>query len=85
MLTIIDEQRFFDTLHTMFNVEIGGVDIKDMHFTRKYTFTLIMQDLLSQLKRRNLVPKAWVGEGLKLKKTRNGSIPKYDPIKQTKT
>jgi len=30
MLTIIDEQRFFDTLHKMFNVEIVGVDIKDL-------------------------------------------------------
>jgi hypothetical protein len=85
MLMIIDEQRFFDTLHKMFNVEIGGVDIKDMHFTRKYIFTLITQHLLSQIKQRNLVPKARVGEGLKSKKTGNGSIPKYDPIKQTKT
>jgi hypothetical protein len=30
MLTIIDEQRFFDTLHKMLNVEMVGVDIKDL-------------------------------------------------------
>jgi hypothetical protein len=29
MSMIIDEQRFFDTLHKMFNAEIIGVDIKD--------------------------------------------------------
>jgi hypothetical protein len=50
MLMIIDKQRFFDTLHKMFNVKIGGVDIKDMHFTRKYVFIFIMQHLLSQIK-----------------------------------
>jgi len=50
MSMIIDEQRFFDTLHKMFNVEIGGVDIKDMHFTRKYVFTCTMQHLLSKIK-----------------------------------
>jgi hypothetical protein len=49
MLMIIDEQRFFETLHKMFNVKIGGVDIKDMHFTRKYAFILIMQHLFSQI------------------------------------
>jgi hypothetical protein len=85
MLTIIDEQRFFDTLHKMFNVEIGGVDIKDMHFTRKYAFTLTMQHLLSQIKWKDLVPKAWIKEGLESKETRNESTPKYDRIKQTKT
>jgi hypothetical protein len=49
ILMIIDEQRFFNTLHKTFNVEIG-VGIKDMHFTRKYIFTLTMQHLLSQIK-----------------------------------
>jgi hypothetical protein len=29
MSMIIDEQKFFDTLHKMFNAEIVGVDIKD--------------------------------------------------------
>jgi hypothetical protein len=29
MSTIIDEQRFFDTLHKLFNAEIIRVDIKD--------------------------------------------------------
>lgn len=42
MLMIIGEQRFFNTFRKMFNVEIGRVDIKYMHFTRKYIFTLIM-------------------------------------------
>jgi len=30
MSTIIDEQRFFDTLHKMFKAKIVGVDIKDL-------------------------------------------------------
>ncbi len=30
MLMIIEEQRFFDTLHKMFSAEIVGVDIKDL-------------------------------------------------------
>jgi hypothetical protein len=29
MLMIIDEQRFINTLHKMFNAEIVGVDIKN--------------------------------------------------------
>jgi hypothetical protein len=85
MSMIIDEQRFFDTLHKMFNVEIGGVDNKDMHFTRKNVFTFTMQHLLSKIKRKDLVPKARAKERLKSKETRNESIQKYDSIKQTKT
>jgi hypothetical protein len=56
-----------------------------MHFTRKYAFTLIVQHLLSQIKRRDHGPETWAGKGFKLKETGNESIPKYDPIKQTKT
>jgi hypothetical protein len=56
-----------------------------MHFTRKYAFTLIVQHLSSQIKRKDPPPEARIEEGLKSKETRNESIPKYDPIKQTKT
>jgi hypothetical protein len=68
----------------MFNVEIGGVDIKDMHFTRKYTFTLIMQHLLSEIKQKSLAPKAQVGEGLKLKEIGNESIPNMTRLNKQK-
>jgi len=44
-----------------------------------------MQHLPSQIKRRDPTPEAQAEEGLKLKETGNESIPKYDPIKQTKT
>ncbi len=56
-----------------------------MHFTRKYAFTLIVQHLPSQIKRRDPAPEAQAGERLKSKEMGNESIPKYDPIKQTKT
>jgi hypothetical protein len=52
-----------------------------MHFTRKYAFTLIVQHLPSQIKRRDPALEARAGEGLKLKETGNESMPKYDPIK----
>ncbi len=55
------------------------------HFTRKYAFTLTMQLLPSQIKWRDFVLESWAEKGLKSKETGNESIPKYDPIKQTKT
>ncbi len=54
---ILDAHSWFALL---FNVEIGRVDIKEMHFTRKYVFILTMQHLFSQIKRKYLVPKARV-------------------------
>ncbi len=42
MSTIIDEQRFFDTLHKMFNVEIVGVDIKDPGILQGNTLSLLL-------------------------------------------
>jgi len=42
MLTIIDEQRFFDTLHKMFNAEIVGVDIKDLGILQGNTLSLLL-------------------------------------------
>ncbi len=42
MLTIIDEQRFFDTLHKMFNVEIVGVDIKDLGILQGNTLSFLL-------------------------------------------
>ncbi len=56
-----------------------------MHFTRKYTFTLIVQHLPSQIKQKDPTLEAWAGEGFKWKETGNESTPKYDPIKETKT
>jgi len=68
MSMIIDEQRFFDTLHKMFNVEIAGVDIKDMHFTRKYAFTLKMQHLRSKINKKILCLKLESKKGSSRKK-----------------
>jgi hypothetical protein len=42
MSTIIDEQRFFDTLHKMFNAEIIGVDIKDPGILQRNTLSLLL-------------------------------------------
>jgi hypothetical protein len=39
-----------------------------MHFTRKYAFTLTVQHLPSQIKRRDLTPEARAGEGSSQKK-----------------
>jgi hypothetical protein len=41
MLTIIDEQRFFDTLHKMFNAEIVRIDIKDPCILQENTLSLL--------------------------------------------
>jgi hypothetical protein len=46
---------------------------------------LMGSHLPSQIKRRDPAPEARAGEGLKSKEMGNESIPKYDPIKQTKT
>jgi hypothetical protein len=43
-----------------------------------------VQHLPSQIKQRDPAPEARAREGLKPKETGNESIPKYDPIKQTK-
>jgi len=42
MSTIIDEQRFFDTLHKMFNAEIIGVDIKDPCILQGNTLSFLL-------------------------------------------
>ena len=42
MSTIIDEQRFFDTLHKMFNAKIVGVDIKDPCILQGNMFSLLL-------------------------------------------
>jgi hypothetical protein len=44
-----------------------------------------VQHLPSQIKWKDLTPEARAKEGLKSKEMGNESIPKYDPIKQTKT
>ncbi len=72
------EQRFFDTLHKMFNAEIVGIDIKDLGIYKEIRFTLTMQHLPLQIKRRDLTPEAQARKGLKLKETGNESIPKYE-------
>jgi hypothetical protein len=42
MSTIIDEQRFFDTLHKMFNAKIIGVDIKDPNILQGNMLSLLL-------------------------------------------